>query len=42
MVPTDGFREYELFEDDDSYNREYLVHGYGEYVDGDILNFRVE
>ena len=35
-VYTDGFRAYEPLEDDDNYNREYVVHGDGEYVDGDV------
>jgi len=35
-VYTDGFRAYDPLEDDDSYDREYVVHGDGEYVDGDV------
>jgi transposase len=35
-VYTDGFRAYEPLEEDDAFNREYVVHGDGEYVDGDV------
>jgi len=35
-VYTGGFRAYDPLEDDDDYNREYVVHGDGEYVDGDV------
>ncbi|WP_135807389.1 IS1595 family transposase [Halorussus marinus] len=34
-VYTDGFRAYEPLDEDDAFNREYVVHGDGEYVDGD-------
>ena len=34
-VYTDGFRAYEPLEEDDTVTREYVVHGDGEYVDGD-------
>ncbi len=35
-VYTDGFRAYEPLDDDDAFTREYVVHGDGEYVDGDV------
>ncbi|ELY96773.1 transposase (ISH4), partial [Natrialba taiwanensis DSM 12281] len=35
-VYTDGFRAYEPLEEDDAFDREYVVHGDGEYVDGDV------
>ncbi len=35
-VSTDGFRAYEPLEEDDAFDREYVVHGDGEYVDGDV------
>ncbi|GAB7092537.1 IS1595-like element ISH4 family transposase [Halorubrum luteum] len=35
-VYTDGFRAYEPLEEDDTVTREYVVHGDGEYVDGDV------
>ncbi len=35
-VYTDGLRAHDPLEDDDSYDREYVVHGNGEYVDGDV------
>jgi len=35
-VYTDGFRAYEPLEEDDAVTREYVVHGDGEYVDGDV------
>jgi len=35
-VYTDGFRAYEPLEEDDPFTREYVVHGDGEYVDGDV------
>jgi len=35
-VYTDGFRAYEPLEEDDAFTREYVVHGDGEYADGDI------
>jgi len=35
-VYTDGFRAYDPLGDDDSYDRKYVVHGNGEYVDGDV------
>ncbi len=31
-----GFRAYEWLEEDDAFTREYVVHGDGEYVDGDV------
>ena len=34
-VYTDGFRAYDPLEDDDAYRRSVVVHGDGEYVDGD-------
>jgi len=35
-VYTDGFRAYDPLEDDDAYQRSVVVHGDGEYVDGDV------
>ncbi|WP_318568649.1 IS1595 family transposase [Salinigranum marinum] len=35
-VYTDGFRAYDPLEDDDEFDREYVVHGDGEYADGDV------
>ena len=35
-VYTDGFRAYDTLEDDDEFTREYVVHGDGEYADGDV------
>jgi len=35
-VYTDGFRAYEPLEADDAFTREYVVHGDGEYADGDV------
>ena len=35
-VYTDGFRAYEPLGEDDAFTREYVVHGDGEYVDGDV------
>jgi transposase-like protein len=35
-VYTDGFRAYDPLEDDDEFTREYVVHGDGEYADGDV------
>ncbi|ELZ81078.1 ISH4-type transposase [Haloferax elongans ATCC BAA-1513] len=35
-VYTDGFRAYDPLEDDEEFHREYVVHGDGEYVDGDV------
>ncbi len=35
-VYTDGFRAYEPLENDDTFDREYVVHGDGEYADGDV------
>lgn len=32
-VYTDGFRTYEPLEEDDAFDREYVGHGDGEYVD---------
>jgi len=34
-VYTDGFRAYDPLEGDESYQREAVIHGEGEYVDGD-------
>ena len=33
-VYTDGFRAYDPLEDDENYQREAVIHGEGEYVDG--------
>jgi transposase len=35
-IYTDGFRAYKPLEEDDAFTREYVVHGDGEYVDGDV------
>jgi len=35
-VYTDGFRAYDPLNEDDAFDREYVVHGDGEYVDGDV------
>jgi transposase-like protein len=35
-VYTDGFRAYEPLEEDDAFDREYVVHGDGEYADEEI------
>ena len=35
-VYTDGFRAYESLDEDDAVTREYVVHGDGQYVDGDV------
>ncbi len=35
-VYTDGFRAYDPLEKDDAFAREYVVHGNGEYADGDV------
>ena len=35
-VCTDGFRAYEPLDEDDAFTRDYVVHGDGEYVDGDV------
>jgi len=35
-VYTDGFRAYEPLEKDDAFEREYVVHGDGEYADDDV------
>ena len=35
-VYTDGFRAYEPLEEDDESDREYVVHGDGEYADEEI------
>ncbi|OYR69597.1 IS1595 family transposase [Halorubrum ezzemoulense] len=34
-VYTDGFRAYDPLEDDENFHREAVIHGDGEYVDGD-------
>ena len=34
-VYTDGFRAYDPLEEDENYQRESVIHGDGEYVDGD-------
>ncbi len=34
-VYTDGFRAYGPLDDDESYHREAVIHGDGEYVEGD-------
>jgi len=35
-VYTDGFRAYEPLDEDDAFDRKYVVHGDGEYADGDV------
>jgi transposase len=35
-VYTDDFRAYEPLKEDDAFDREYVVHGEGEYVDGAV------
>ena len=35
-IYTDGFRAYDPLEDDDEFDREYVVHGDGEYADGEV------
>ena len=35
-VYTDGFRAYEPLDEDDAFEREYVVHGNSEYADGDV------
>jgi transposase-like protein len=35
-VYTDGFRAYDPLEDDENYERHAVIHGKGEYVDGDV------
>ncbi len=35
-VYTDGFRAYEPLDEDDAFDREYVVHGDGEYANGDV------
>ena len=35
-VYTDGFRAYKPLEEDDEFTHEYVVHGDGEYVDGNV------
>ena len=35
-VYTDGFRAYDPLEDDDAFDREYVVHGDGEYADDEV------
>jgi transposase-like protein len=34
-VYTDGFRAYDPLENDENFHREAVIHGDGEYVDGD-------
>jgi len=35
-VYTDGFRAYEPLEDDERFDRQYVVHSDGEYADGEV------
>ena len=35
-VYTDGFRAYEPLDEDDAFEREYIVYGNGEYADGAV------
>jgi len=35
-VYTDGFRAYDPLEEDDAFDREYVVHGEGEYADDNV------
>ena len=41
-VYTDGFRAYEPLDEDDAFDREYVVHGDGEYADGDVHVYTCE
>jgi len=41
-VYTDGFRAYEPLDEDHAFTREYVVHGDGEYVDGDVHVYTCE
>jgi transposase-like protein len=34
-IYTDGFRAYDPLDDDENFRRESVIHGDGEYVDGD-------
>jgi len=35
-VYTDGFRAYEPLDDDDTFDRQYVVHSDGEYANGEV------
>ena len=35
-VYTDGFRAYDPLEDEDSFTREYVIYGDGEYANGEV------
>jgi len=35
-VYTDGFRAYDPLDDDDTFDRQYVVHSDGEYADDDV------
>ena len=35
-VYTDGFRAYDPLDEGNAFTREYVLHGDGEYVDGDV------
>ena len=35
-VYTDGFQAYEPLDSDNAFERQYVVHGEGEYADGDV------
>lgn len=35
-IYTDSFRAYEPLNEDNAFDREYVVHGNSEYVDGDV------
>ena len=35
-VYTDGFRAYEPLDDDDTFDRQYVVHSDGEYADEEV------
>jgi transposase-like protein len=35
-VYTDGLRAYEPLDSDNAFDRQYVVHGEGEYADGDV------
>jgi transposase-like protein len=35
-VYTDGFRAYEPLDEDDAFDRKYVVHGEGEYADSNV------
>jgi hypothetical protein len=36
IIYTDGIQAYDPLEEDDAFTREYVIHGDGEYVDGEV------